>query len=142
MARRDIEQLKQHLLTIGGGGKDNNGFAYKGYEEKMDRELEGEFSPKEARNLISKGRLFSPSSVRMIRGTPNHCHTNVARLVMANPTSFTAWTGMSLCDDNVWRAHSWAVDRKGTVIETTAPRMIYYGCPVLMSTVEVQAKGW
>lgn len=30
MARADIERLKRHLLKIGGGGPDNNGFAHKG----------------------------------------------------------------------------------------------------------------
>lgn len=142
MVREDIQRLKEALLKIGGGGKGNDGFAYTGYEERMDRFLEEEFTPEEARILVSWGRVFRPCRVKMVSGSRNHCHTNVARLVASDPKKFEAWTGMSLCEDGLWRSHSWAVDTDGTVVETTVPRLIYYGCPMETSEVTRLSQGW
>jgi hypothetical protein len=36
-------------------------------------------------------------------------------------------TGYALSDDALWREHSWAWDRQGAVIETTEPRVRYFG---------------
>lgn len=130
------------MLKIGGGGPNNNGFAYKGYEEQMDKFLEKEFRPGDVDKLITNGKLFTPKSTTLRKGRPNGCHGNVARLVSRYPQKYTAWTGMSLGPDPIWRSHSWAINKNGDVIETTVPRTAYYGYQMDEAMVGLLSKGW
>lgn len=102
----------------------------------MDGFLEQEFTPDVVDALMTESRLFRPKAPRMTLGEPTQCRSNVARLVLSNPRRYTAWTGMSLCDDNMWPSHSWVIGDKGRVIETTVPHIAYYGYQMSQAEVE------
>jgi hypothetical protein len=55
------------------------------------------------------------------------CHANVARLWIAKISGLIGiGTGYALSDDGLWRQHSWGIRRNG-ILETTKPRMKYFG---------------
>lgn len=111
-----IDLLKNKLLKIGG--------------KKFQKEdfLRKEFSQKEAFFLIKRGKLKDGKSAKVIQMETHGCHENVIQLTRKNP-SITGWLGLALSDDGIWRVHSWASDKKGRLIETTEPRIKYYGVP-------------
>ncbi len=79
-------------------------------------------------------------------GLPNMCHYNSSRIFLEekdNRPELVICTGYALSEDGVWRSHSWLVDAEPIVrydrtssycdgmdyfiIETTQPRLAYYG---------------
>lgn len=97
-------------------------------------------------DILAHGQLWCGAVVdnaRMRRGRPCDCHNNVRKLwANANPRDvdgvrrrasarlrFIA-TGYALSSDGMWRQHSWLIERSERtlrLIETTAPRIAYYG---------------
>jgi hypothetical protein len=50
----------------------------------------------------------------------------VSRLWLESPERFQIVTGYALSDDGLWRRHTWALEGE-RVIETTEPRVLYFG---------------
>ena len=113
-----LAKLKTLLLANGG-----NGF-------QRDEFLREEISSNEAAVLLKYGRLFDGRGARRIRMKANGCHDNSRELVMKH-SGWQLWTGLALSKDGCWRVHSWAVDKQLRIVETTEPRMRYFGVPIL-----------
>ena len=54
------------------------------------------------------------------------CHNN-CKFLQNYENSLTVFTGFALSDDGLWRFHSWCLTKDDTIIETTEPRIMYYG---------------
>ena len=70
-----------------------------------------------------------PQLQRML-GEDCHCHSNSALLWEVNKDKTVICTGYALSADGMWRQHSWLIHRKprsNRVVETTEPRILYYG---------------
>jgi len=78
--------------------------------------------------LQKSGRNYSAKGARMVPGLSRQCHRNAVRLVLSDPAR-TAVCGYALSDDGAWREHSWALSPDGKVLETTRPRIAYFGIP-------------
>ena len=75
----------------------------------------------------------------IIQGETSQCHTNSAMLWEANKSrtlegpyreELALATGYAMSEDGLWRQHSWCVLRtpaRVKVVETTVPRVAYYG---------------
>jgi len=77
--------------------------------------------------FIKHGYAFDYKSIILKEGEPSNCHQNAALLWKANQKKYYLCTGYGLSDDQMWRRHSWLQDKEGNIIETTAPRLIYFG---------------
>lgn len=76
--------------------------------------------------LLDFGKVFKGFKTRLVKGERNMCYWNVARLVLDNK-NITGYTGFALSSDGMWRPHSWGVNSRGTIIETTIKRDMYFG---------------
>ena len=102
--------LAARLLKIGGGGVAARP------EEDMDALLNDD--------LV---QVWSGDYMQMSEGgAPNQCHSNSVALYDTYDDLSIA-TGWALSEDGCWRQHTWCVDDNGMVIETTVPRLEYYG---------------
>lgn len=81
------------------------------------------------RALLEQGTLSYGDNHRLIKGQPSSCHSNSAKLYDENPDRLRIATGYALSEDGCWRQHSWLVDKDNDeqIIETTVPRVAYYG---------------
>ena len=62
-----------------------------------------------------------------VAGIPSHCHEN-AEAFANKRKNYEVMTGYALSEDGVWRYHSWNRNKEtGVVIETTSPRVMYFG---------------
>lgn len=82
----------------------------------------------DATRLLHEGEVVVPTGADlvMVKGAPRSCHDN-AEAYARKRVSAEVFTGWALSSDGIWRYHSWCV-RGTTVIETTEPRLAYYGC--------------
>ncbi len=64
-------------------------------------------------------------AVTLVPGEPSHCHDNVIELWQHDELDAIG-TGFALSEDELWRPHSWGL-RGGVIIETTVPRVRYFG---------------
>lgn len=111
--RPDLEALKRHLLSIDGRAFQADWF------------LEEELRPPEVDLLLEVGHLDSTEHLMVRPMDLSECHRNVRRLAAADHE--VGWRfGMALSSDEIWRVHSWAIQR-GRIIETTLPRIRYFG---------------
>ena len=86
-------------------------------------------------NIMTFGQLWYGKTVRMKKGRPNGCHSNSAELYSANRNALDSsrlmiCTGYALSGDGMWRQHSWLAwikARSVTLVETTTPRIAYFG---------------
>lgn len=87
-------------------------------------------------NIIAYGQLWDNNTTRMMKGRPSQCHSNSAELWYNNKYSYKnghaviICTGYALSSDGFWRQHSWLVhakSRANVIIETTKPRVAYFG---------------
>lgn len=86
----------------------------------------------DAQNIQSKGQYFpgGKENVVMRKGAPCQCHYNSSRLWKRHKY-YKICTGYALSHDNdglhVWRQHSWCINARGNVVETTELRVAYFG---------------
>ncbi len=116
MSRKDIDCLKELLLLLGGE------------RFQVDWFLEKELEPAMTELLTEHGEILDGREAAMERMGRSSCHENVMQL--AKKDGYSAWFGLALSDDGIWRVHSWAIKEGGRVVETTEPRDIYYGLRV------------
>jgi len=77
--------------------------------------------------LITRGFFQDGGGAKLMLGLPNRCHINAACAWRPEHKKYVLVTGYALSEDGLWRQHSWLRDRKGRVVETTDPRLLYYG---------------
>lgn len=82
--------------------------------------------------LVARGRSFSAEHCIIRPGRQSACHHNVVEL-LAGDRTLGAATGYALSADGLWRQHSWGVCSSGTVIETTAERIAYFGVDAVLA---------
>ena len=109
---KDMISLRDLLLAFGGSEA-----CMPGYDE-------------DARRIIERGQLWYGDRIHAVRGKPSQCHRNAAYRWIANQEKTVLCTGYALSEDGMWRQHSWLVElrpRKNYIIETTVPRVAYFG---------------
>jgi len=77
-------------------------------------------------DVVDHGRIFEEAHVRIVRGLPNQCHYNAARLWLAGRCS-NVGTGYYLCFDGRWLQHSWGMTRAGVILDTHSGGRLYFG---------------
>lgn len=77
--------------------------------------------------ILSKGELFVGNPIQYQYMKPNSCHDNVLQLY-ADQNIDHMCVGYALPPDRKWRYHSWGLQKDGTIVETTAPFLLYFGC--------------
>jgi len=81
--------------------------------------------------ILERGQVWYGDNVAFKKGEKSQCHNNSAYLWDVNREKVRIATGYALSeDDGIWRQHSWAIwnkPRKNKVVETTNPRVLYYG---------------
>lgn len=98
--------LKEVLLSKGG-----NRVVWMGEEQHLTA-------------LIKDGMSFNIANAKLVKGDPNRCHTNTAKMFLEKPNVSIA-TGYVL-DNGTWRSHSWGLHNK-RIMESTTIREQYYG---------------
>jgi hypothetical protein len=76
--------------------------------------------------ILAGGKLLDVPAIIQKKGKRNGCHNNSAALWKKDPASYRLVTGWAL-SGGCWRRHSWVLDQKGRVIETTLPQELYFG---------------
>lgn len=87
-------------------------------------------------DIMKHGQLWDNCTVIISKGKQSQCHSNSALFWSQNKRSFKEGcatilcTGYALSKDGFWRQHSWVMrttPRSSMIIETTEPRIAYYG---------------
>lgn len=89
--------------------------------------------------LLRRGQLWYADRVEFMRGEPSQCHRNSCDLWINNRDRAIICTGYALSADGMWRAHSWLVHlrcNKSYIVETTEPRVAYYGYAMNVNEAE------
>lgn len=105
-------ELKARLLDFAG-----DAVCLPGYEEDLE-------------NILEYGQFWLVYNAERIPGEPCQCHENSALLWRENRDITNICTGYALSEDGMWRQHSWLIHRKprsNKIVETTRPRVLYYG---------------
>lgn len=87
--------------------------------------------------LSRRAKIFDPRGAILLEGERGACHHNTAAMFAQKELwrflgrrdlpKIKIATGWALSDDGLWRSHSWGVQKDGTVVETTCPRIGYLG---------------
>jgi len=86
------------------------------------------FSERDSKKLIRRAKVIPSINVIVVTGDPGQCHSNCARIWENNRNTHQIVTGYALTkDDDIWRQHSWLLDKAGHIIETVSVRQTYYG---------------
>lgn len=81
-------------------------------------------------NILAYGQFWIGNNIKMMKGLPSQCHRNASRLWEANKDKSRICTGYALSSDGMWRQHSWCIwhkSRSNQIVETTEPRILYFG---------------
>jgi len=112
--RRFLRPLHKQLLLLGG----NVVILWNGHN-----------SVKAARYLRAKGRVFHRRGLKLELGPRSACHENAMAWWRRNQDG-AVMTGYALSTDGIWRPHSWGLTVRGTIVETTEKRTIYFGADI------------
>ena len=94
------------------------------------------FYEEDLEDILEYGQVWDNLPVKRMKGRPSRCHANSANLWFNNRNAYKdghtviICTGYALTEDGVWRQHSWLVHakpRSNMLIETTVPRIAYFG---------------
>ena len=107
-------QLREKLLSFGGEAT-----CLPVIEEDID-------------DILERGQFWFGSGAKLMRGEACQCHRNASELYFLNHEKFDVriCTGYALSKDGMWRQHSSLVlhnPRSNQIIETTVPRIGYFG---------------
>ena len=83
--------------------------------------------PDEDNDLILGNPLqWSGSAVLLVPGDDNACNANAASAWLFGDIE-SIGTGYALCDDQLWRQHTWDITNEDVIVESTEPREAYVG---------------
>ena len=94
-------------------------------------------------------QLWDNLTMKKVRGVPSCCHQNSATLwtlkkyTYEEGHAYILCTGFALSEDGFWRSHSWLIHAKpraNVLIETTVPRIAYFGVGMTYEAAERFAK--
>ncbi len=75
--------------------------------------------------ILSEGKLIK--AYTMIQEMElGRCHDN-CEILYGKKYISNIYSGYALSDDGLWRFHSWGISANGDIVETTTPRILYYG---------------
>lgn len=114
----NLEQLMKKLIELRPGTR-----------FQVEWFVQAEIPEIDALALHDKGKLYDGKGARLMIGPPSLCHNNSLKLCMKYRWEWMH--GFALSDDPCWRVHSWCVNKKGRIIETTGPRVVYFGIPMM-----------
>jgi hypothetical protein len=69
---------------------------------------------------------IAPADALQVIGAVSDCHANAAAMWRSG-VAVAVGTGYALSADSLWREHSWGWDAEGRLVETTEPRVRYFG---------------
>ena len=118
---RRLFDLKERLLSFAG-----EAVCLPAYEPDLE-------------NILSYGQFWLGYNAERMLGEDCHCHSNSALLWEVNKDKTVICTGYALSADGMWRQHSWLIHRKprsNRVVETTEPRILYYGFAMTLELCE------
>jgi hypothetical protein len=75
--------------------------------------------------IAANGGEYATKGLTLVKGTPQECHSNVARLYLDGKVEKFA-TGYAN-KHGLWFRHSWGLDAQDRIVETTTPFNRYYG---------------
>lgn len=96
----------------------------------------------DAEKIKTRGQYFpgGKENVLMRKGVPCQCHYNSSRL-WARHRNYKLCTGYALSYDSdgikLWRQHSWCINAKGQIVETTSLREAYFGFVMTQEEAEL-----
>jgi hypothetical protein len=100
--------------------------------------------------LVRKGEVISSKGAKQVWETndemrPSSCHENSSLLVYQDK-AVAIGTGYAYIKGDEWVEHSWGIDAKGKILETTMPRDKYFGVVLkgaaLKDFVETNYPSW
>ena len=83
-------------------------------------------TPKEIARLLVRGEFHSGRGAGLRRMQRNRCHYNAAKLWLKGQAPLVV-SGFALSDDGLWRSHTWVLNSRGRIIETTQRMKVYFG---------------
>lgn len=75
--------------------------------------------------LLARGEIHAGKGAGLRRMQANRCHFNAAKLFLAGRAAKVV-SGFAL-SGGLWRSHTWVLNSRGRIIETTEPREAYFG---------------
>ena len=109
---KKIFELRDRLLTFGG-------------EQVCLPTIEEDLE-----DIMERGQLWYGDRIKMMKGESCQCHYNSCMCWDDNKDKVRIATGYALSKDGMFRQHSWLIwikPRKNIIIETTQPRVAYFG---------------
>ena len=88
------------------------------------------FGEPDVNHIMQYGQLWTGFRAQKRRGRQCQCHQNCMDLVFEMKGKYRFCTGYALSEDGMWRQHSWCIERRSRslkIIETTEPRILYFG---------------
>jgi hypothetical protein len=82
-------------------------------------------TPGEIDRLLARGEFHPAESAGLHRMQANACHFNAAKLFLTGQAAKVV-SGFALAE-GLWRSHTWVLDPRGRIIETTEPVEVYFG---------------
>lgn len=82
---------------------------------------------KQCAPICETGRRFDTTGASLCAGQQSDCHTNASRIWNRQQGKVAIGTGYALSEDEMWRRHSWCITRDNKIVETTVPRIEYFG---------------
>ncbi len=77
--------------------------------------------------ILEKGELFKEPSITYTAMESQACHDNVMFLYRRYKIK-NMCIGYALANDLKWRYHSWGLGHTNSIVETTTPFLLYFGC--------------
>jgi hypothetical protein len=106
---KEVGLLCAHLLTLGG---------------TQVAVIFDDMGP--CRLIREEARLVDNPKVIRRKGRMNRCHDNAAKAWLAKPSDYRFVTGYGL-NTGCWRRHSWLLNAKNQIVETTIRQEKYLG---------------
>lgn len=110
---KELFALKTKILTYGG-----------------DMVCMPPYQDADTSHILNYGQIWNGKNPIIKRGMNNHCHQNAAIYWHNHKDNTRICTGYALSNDGMWREHSWLIQlnpRSNKIIETTVPRVLYFG---------------
>jgi hypothetical protein len=82
-------------------------------------------TPEEIDRLLARGEFHPGKGAGLRRMQANDCHFNAAKLFLKGQ-AVKVVSGFAL-SEGLWRSHTWVLNSRGRITETTEPREVYFG---------------